>query len=38
VSDESPVGTRYARTRDIVIVAALLLLLTSALVVVLVQA
>src|SRR5690606_23867587 len=35
---ESPVGSEYARTRDIVVAAAVLLALTAVLVVVLVQA
>ncbi|MEW2354470.1 IPT/TIG domain-containing protein [Spirillospora sp. NPDC029432] len=38
MGDESSVGTRYARTRDIVLMAAFLLLLTAALLTLLVQA
>ncbi|MFD0687676.1 IPT/TIG domain-containing protein [Actinomadura fibrosa] len=38
MADESPVGTEYARTRDIVAASAFLLLLTAALLTLLVQA
>ncbi|MFP3964523.1 IPT/TIG domain-containing protein [Actinomadura fulvescens] len=38
MGQESPVGTQFARTRDIVVVAVLMLLLAAALVVVLIQA